>query len=64
MGGRQNYDPFLDRYRDIFRDPKKDHNFENHPHDTDLKLFKKLEVPLEDAWFAATELALGGIGAR
>ena len=35
MGGFQNYGPFLDTLNVrccIYRDPKKDHNFDHHPH--------------------------------
>ena len=37
MGGYQNYGPLLGplntRCRTILRTPKRDHNFDNHPHD-------------------------------
>ena len=40
MGGCQNYGPFLGPYYNTapnnFGYPKRDHNFDNHPHDADL----------------------------
>ena len=32
MGGCQNYGPFLGPHNLIFRYPKRDHNFDNHPY--------------------------------